>query len=238
MLHDAGPFVVLAKPARLACHRSEICHDRVHLLGLAREQLGRHIHLVHRLDRATSGCLLVAFDAEWTKRLQAALTAPSATKTYWAFVRGRASWEGEVEEDTPMKSTKGVLQAAHSRIRVLGRSADPRCSLLEVRPTTGRHHQVRRHVRNLQHPVLRDAQHGDSRENVRWTREYGLARLGLHCASLELEIEGVPMRVDCPPPADLVCIWQQMPWWRDALAAQPALGTAPLDLLADEQDPQ
>ena len=224
-------YAVVAKPARLPCHRSEMTNERRTLVSLARARFGERVHLVHRLDRAVSGCLLIAFDPDTTRVLQAALAADDATKTYLAFVRGCFAHDGEVVVDTDVKDDQGQLKSARSVVRALGRGQDPRCSLLEVRPETGRYHQVRRHVRDLNHPILGDGEHGDSRVNRAWREERGLERLGLHCLSLDLPLpDGTRLRTWCPPPEDLARIWSTMPWWPDAVAAEPRLAYPPLPL--------
>jgi tRNA pseudouridine65 synthase len=194
----------------------------------------RKVHLVHRLDRAASGCLVIAFDAETTAALQAALTAPEATKQYLAFTRGYFRWDDPVHVHKPMRDSQGRMKEAQSVVRVVGRSFDPWCSLLLVEPTTGRFHQVRRHVRDLTHPILRDAKHGDSKANVLWRDQWGLPRLGLHCHSLAFTLDGERIEVTCPPPGDLVRIWQQLPWWEEAQRVLPALAQTPLDLTVPE----
>ena len=100
ILRQSDRWVVVAKPPALACHRSALCRDRVTLARWARMWFDRKVHLVHRLDRAASGCLVIAFDAETTAALQAALTAPEATKQYLAFTRGYW-WDDPVHVQSP-----------------------------------------------------------------------------------------------------------------------------------------
>lgn len=214
--------MVIAKPAGLPVHRSKMVNERDTIMRAARRQFEGHVAPVHRLDRPTSGCLLLSLDRSATPRLQAALTA--GEKRYVAFVRGHAPDPAEVRIERPMKDDGGVLRDATTLIRPIGTSPDPRCSLLLARPLTGRYHQVRRHCRDLNHPVIGDSKHGDTRVNRWWREHYGMPRLGLHCLSLELEPQGLqPVRVSCPIPRDLAEIFRQLPWWSDALAAVPQL---------------
>jgi tRNA pseudouridine65 synthase len=231
VLAEGPGWVVVAKPARLACHRSELVQDRMTLHRMAEHQFGPPIHLIHRLDRAASGCLVLGRDPATAQRLQAAMTAPGAHKVYLAMVRGFFCWDDPVLIDKPMADDNGVERDARSVVEVIGRSHAPRCSLLRVRPETGRFHQVRRHVRDLNHPILGDRIHGDSRENVRWRDEQGLSRLALHALSIDLPMDdGTRLQVTCPPPGDLAAVWQRMPWWADAQAAEPALQLPPIVL--------
>lgn len=231
VLAQSERWAVIAKPPRLACHRSSLVQDRTTVMKLLPRQLGREVHLVHRLDRGASGCLLAAFDGPTTALLQAAMARSEATKTYLAFVRGFFRWDDPVLVDTPM-AEEGDPKPARSVVEVIGRSMEPRCSLLRVRPETGRYHQVRRHVRDLDHPILGDHDHGDSRVNRVWRAEHGLERLGLHALSMEVPTpEGVePIRVTCPPPDDLATLWARLPWWEEACEREPALRLTPLAL--------
>lgn len=231
VLVRAERWAVVAKPARIACHRSELVRDGVTVADLARYRFRVPIHLVHRLDRAASGCLVVAFDPEMTTQLQAALAHDGAQKSYLAFVRGFFREDEPVQVDNDVKDSDGIPREAHSSVTWVGRSHDPRCSLLLVKPTTGRYHQVRRHVRDLNHPVLGDSMHGDTRVNKIWREEHGLHRLGLHCQALDLPLpDGTRLQVVCPPPSDLVAVWRTLPWWDEAKARLPDLALPPLDL--------
>lgn len=192
-----GAFV-LAKPSGLACHRSELVRDRVTVASLLREELGTPAYLVHRLDRGTSGCLLVATHAEavppWAERLA------HGTKTYTALVRGFFPWDDPFTIETPLSDGKGGTVTARTTLRCLRRTREPRCSLLQAQPDTGRFHQIRRHLRDLGYPILGDSSHGDTRVNQVWRRDHGLTRLALHCAELDLG-DGAVVR--CPMPEEL-----------------------------------
>ena len=223
ILARGDAWVVVAKPGGMVVHRSPWAPRAPAVLQILRDQLGQHVYPVHRLDSPVSGCLLMATDSETAGWLSAALQAPDARKRYLAFVRGNARIEGDVRVETPMKDDQGIVREAASVVRRLGGSAEPRCSLLEVEPLTGRFHQVRRHVRDLGHPVLGDGDHGDNKENRLW-KERGLRRLGLHCLSLSLAApEGGRIEVSCPAPTDLRTLWETMPWWPEVVAARPEI---------------
>lgn len=228
--------MVVAKPPGMVVHRSAYAPHAPAVLQTLRDQLGTRVFPVHRLDGAVSGCLLMATESKVAGMLSAALSDDGASKRYVAFVRGYFAHEAEVEIMTPMKDDNGILREAHSVVRLLGRSHDPRCSLLEVSPTTGRFHQVRRHVRDLHHPVLGDAEHGDNKENRVW-KERGLRRLGLHCLGLSLSLpEGGRLEVECPPFEDHVAVWSGLPFWEEVVRARPGLGGQPLRVGEAERD--
>ncbi|MBN2800811.1 MAG: hypothetical protein JXX28_16870 [Deltaproteobacteria bacterium] len=225
VLAETEDWVVVAKPSRLMVHRSEErVPDKYFALQLVRDQVGCRVHPVHRLDRGTSGTLLFAKNPEWARRLQAALSAPDAGKTYLALVRGAFKQVGSVEIQQPMKDDRGVLREASSTVRALGVSTDPRCSLLEVRPRTGRYHQVRRHVRDLTHPVIGDSVHGDTKFNRLFRDAWGLDRLGLHALRLDLPLDnGERISAVSPLPPELASLFRRMPWWEAAVTLEPAL---------------
>jgi tRNA pseudouridine65 synthase len=229
VLAQDPPWIVVAKPPRLLVHRAPIAKADHYALQLLRDQLGQWVYPIHRLDRPASGCLLFALERRAVPSLQQALASDDAVKTYLAFVRGEWRRETPVVVDNPMKDDGGTMRDALSEVACVGTSREPRCSLLRVRPRTGRFHQVRRHVRDLDHPVLGDAAHGDTRANRWWREQFGLPRLGLHCVSLDLPLPGgTRLRATCPVYEDLHRVWRALPWWDRAVAAIPALALPPL----------
>ncbi|MEM6929921.1 MAG: pseudouridine synthase, partial [Myxococcota bacterium] len=200
-------------------------NERRSVIRLARRQFGPTVSPVHRLDRPTSGCLLLSRDPAATARLQAAMA--NGTKRYLALVRGAVTDFEERHVTTPVKDERKGLQPAETFIRPLATSADPRCSFFVARPVTGRNHQVRRHCRDLNHPVVGDTKHGDSRVNRWWREHFGMPRLGLHCLSLRLETEhdGLVDAV-CPLPRDLREVLVQLPWFDEAVRTLPEMEPA------------
>ena len=220
MLARGERWAVVAKPPGLPVHQSRMVNARDTVMRAVRP-LFPTASPVHRLDRPTSGCLLLSLDPAFTPALQEALAA--GEKRYLAFVRGKARATEPVRVTNPMKDEGGVLREAETLLTPVGTTDDPRSSLFLAVPVTGRWHQVRRHLRDLDHPVLGDAVHGDTRVNRWWREERGLPRLGLHCLSLALEAEGEPVRATCPVPDDLRLLWRTLPWWDDAARAVPEL---------------
>ena len=142
---------------------------------MLRDQLGRPVWPVHRLDRGTSGVLLFALSPEIASRLGAMFEQGQMRKSYLALVRG---WPREdqglvdhpLARDPEKPSAGQTLLEAQTRWRVLSRIewpfvSDPRCAttrvaLLEAEPLQGRRHQIRRHLKHIAHPILGDATHG------------------------------------------------------------------------------
>ena len=232
ILQQTDKWLVIAKPANTLVHRNKFLRrGEVPLVQRLRDQISRYVYPVHRLDGATSGCLLFALDSPTTAMLQAAMQHEDAAKTYYAFTRGDAAWkwgDAPFTVERPIKSDKGVLKNATTHFQCVGahdHGGHDRSSLLVARPATGRWHQIRRHCNGLSHPIIGDAKHGDTKVNTYWREERGLRRLGLHCAEMDLPLpDGGRLHVECPPPADLTAVWAQLPWWDDACATLPLLG--------------
>ena len=235
ILLQTDRYAVVAKPPGMVVHRNKfVSRDSVPLLQVVRDQLGRYVNAVHRLDGGTSGCVVFAYDSETTAMLQAAMTSGAASKTYYAFVRGDASRLRDHLEERELKDDKGVVKEARTWLDCVAAcedseehgfaDGDPGSSLIVAKPHTGRWHQIRKHMNGHSHPILGDAKHGNSKLNRWWREKYGLQGLGLHCAALEIPLpDGTVLRARAPVRRDLVSIWEQMPWWEQACAALPEL---------------
>ena len=214
-------FVVIDKPAGILVHANPRFPREYPLLQRLRNQLGQHVYPVHRLDRQTSGCLIFALTPESVSHLAQALKA--GTKSYWAFVRGAFPSDDIVTIETPVKTKRGNYLPAKSTAQCIAKCTEPRSSLLCVKPTTGRRHQVRRHVRDLHHPILHDGDHGDSRVNRIWKKQFGLCRLALHCYSITLCYQEEEFSFFSPLHDDLARVFRQIPWWKEAVIKEPRL---------------
>jgi tRNA pseudouridine65 synthase len=201
VLHQDPRFVVVHKPSGLAVHRG-LAQDTTYALQRVRDLVGCHVYPVHRLDRPTSGALLMALDKEAARILHGQFDRRSVTKVYNALVRGRAPDEGVI--DSPMsRDSGGVPVDALTQFTCLQRIQ--RASWLEVRPQTGRKHQIRRHLRRLNHPLLGDVALGDGKANRVFRARCGLWRLALHASSIAFDHPetGERLQVGCPLPQDL-----------------------------------
>ena len=190
--HQQPKWVVVEKPAGLAVHNSE---KGAHLLELMREQTGVAWHLVHRLDKATSGLLVLAADAHWTHLLQQSLVA--AQKQYRAIVRGAASFQvmdwtqpltnkAEGARNPQGKASHRVH--AHTRVECL--TQNDYLSVLRIELLTGRQHQIRKHAVLNRHAILGDSRYGDRRYNAMIKKRYGFEGLALHSETLSFELDG------------------------------------------------
>ncbi len=201
-LYRDDAALVIDKPSGWLVHNSSFTRTRERtVMTVVRESLGDGWAPVHRLDRGTSGALLLARGADALRAWQDGLTR--AEKLYLALVRGE--FREAVDVDHPIADEDGVKREAQSRVEPVWWQPDPRCSLVRVRVFTGRTHQVRRHCHHLSHHVIGDANYGKGALNREYRERYGLARLALHAAHLRIEnpVTGAVIDVTAPMPDDL-----------------------------------
>lgn len=190
-------LAVVAKPAGLMVHASALARGETDFLAdRLRAQFGAPVHPVHRLDRATSGCLLLAFDAASAGALGRAFMAHAVEKDYWAICRG---WPREraFVVDHPLDGGPGkpLKKPALTEFEVLATCELPlpsagfatsRYAWLRARPRTGRFRQIRRHLKHISHHLIGDTSHGDGRHNHQF-RMLGIHRMLLHARRLAFD---------------------------------------------------
>ncbi len=205
-------LAVVDKPAGLMVHDSALARGEDDFLAdRLREQFGRPIFLVHRLDRATSGCLLLAFDRDTASALGKMLMSGEVEKHYLAVCRG---WPAErLTIDHPLdggpgKPLKKPALTHFERLATceldLPSTGFPtsRYALLRAMPQTGRFRQIRRHLKHASHHLIGDTSHGDGRHN-RSFRMLGIHRMLLHAQRLAFPHPqgGGRLVVEAPPDA-------------------------------------
>jgi tRNA pseudouridine65 synthase len=183
VLYQDELLVVVDKPSGLASHRGWAA-DRSSVVSWARRSLGKQVVPVHRLDRATSGVMLLCRRPEVVPALQAQFSSGGVVKNYLALTRGICPEVGLIDHGL-RKSRLHERRPAQTAVRRL--CSVERYSLVEARPFTGRQHQVRRHLKHLSHPIIGDTRYGKGEHNRRFRTEFGLHRLALHASRLEIE---------------------------------------------------
>ena len=195
-------LAVVNKPPGWLVHRTPLDKGESRfVLQTLRDQIGQRVWPVHRLDKGTSGVLVFALSADVARTLgQAFESGEGLHKTYRAIVRG---WPAdELFIDHPLKrmpddmrTQREEIQAAQTRLRTLRRGELPiaqgafpglRWAEVELRPLTGRRHQLRRHAKHIAHPIIGDATHGKGPLNRAVAAHLGLQRLWLHALQLEM----------------------------------------------------
>ncbi|MGG7663517.1 pseudouridine synthase [Dyadobacter sp. BHUBP1] len=193
ILFQCEHLVAINKPNGLLVHRSPIANDAdVFAVQLLRDQLGRKVYPVHRLDRKTSGVLLFALDEPTNGEMQRKFMDGEITKTYHAIVRGYTPDTGTI--DYPLKRDDGVTQNAVTHFETLMRSEVPfavgkhptsRYSLVKLNPVTGRMHQLRKHMAHILHPIIGDRPHGCNKQNRYFKEHLNMMQMMLHAVGLE-----------------------------------------------------
>jgi len=216
VLFEDDAFLAIDKPSGIAVHGgSGVAHGVIESLRSMRPE-ARFLELVHRLDRETSGVLLVAKRRPALTALHEAIRTRDIDKRYLVGVAGR--FRNEMQR-VRVALAKRTLADGGKRVSVseAGQEAEtvfrrlercPEFSLLEAELLTGRTHQIRVHLAHLKHPVLGDDKYGDFELNKRLRRE-GLKRMFLHARSLEFShpLTGDPMRIESNLPNDLADFW-------------------------------
>ena len=209
ILYEDEALIVLNKPAGMAVHGgSGLSFGVIEGLRALRPE-SRFLELVHRLDRDTSGCLLVAKKRSALKSLHEQLRLKSMRKQYAALVRGQ--WQNHVKVvNAPL--LKNVLQSgerivrvnpegkpSETRFRVMMRFAE--ATLVEASPITGRTHQIRVHTAHAGHPIACDDKYGEAEFDARM-RALGLQRLFLHASRVTFVHPGSQKEMSFEAPLD------------------------------------
>ena len=236
VLYVDDALAVVNKPAGLMVHDSRLARGETDFAAdRLREQFGRPVFLVHRLDRATSGCLLLAFDRDSASALGRALMDQGFEKDYLAVCRGWPTPPGGVI-DHPLDGGPGKPQKkpAQTRYETLATAEldipsaqhpTSRYALLRCTPLTGRFRQIRRHLKHVHHHMIGDTSHGDGRHNLAF-RMRGVHRMLLHAARLAFPHPHDGRRIEVQAPGDAE--WDKAM----ALLGFPALAAAPVPAAA------
>ena len=224
VVHRDENFLAMDKPGWLVCHPSKN-GPRSSLVGACRAWLGlERMHLVSRLDRETSGVVVLALNPEAASRAQKAVQQREVRHRYLALL------EGELEKGVDIDARLAPDPASQVRARVAtvedgGRSALTRfeplavaggLTLARVIPQTGRKHQIRAHAFHLGHPVAGDKIYGpdetlflsfiDGGWNPRLEAALPIKRQALHREAVAFKAEGLDLRISAPFPADMAAL--------------------------------
>lgn len=205
ILYQDNDLIAINKPSGWLVHRSWLDkHETVVVMQTLRDQIGQHVFPVHRLDRPTSGVLLFALSSEIARLMSEQFATKQIEKTYHAIVRGYV--EGEATIDYPLveeldkiadkfsdnnKPAQDAITTYRgiSKIEIpikVGKFDTARYSFVELKPKTGRKHQLRRHMKHIFHPILGDSKHGDLHQNRAFAEFFSIKRLMLHASKLQI----------------------------------------------------
>ena len=218
-------LAIVHKPAGWLVHRTLLDKGETRfVLQTLRDQLGRPVWPLHRLDKGTSGVLAFALDANTARIMgQRFETGEGLHKTYRAIVRG---WPADTllidhalkRMPDDMRTERMAYQPAQTQLRTLRRGELPlrqgdfartRFAEVELQPLTGRRHQLRRHMKHIAHPIIGDATHGKGPLNRTLAEHLGVSRLWLHalCLVLRHPLNDHHLSIESPLDAEWL-IWE------------------------------
>ncbi len=195
IVYQDDHLIAINKPHGLLVHRSSIATDaKEFALQLLRDQVGRHVSPVHRIDRKTGGLLLFAFEKDVEIAMQQQFQNGEVKKKYLAVLRGHAP--DSLDIDYPLAKENGTIQEAFTSFVTLkraeldvpfGKHATSRYSLVEAAPTTGRMHQLRKHFAHIFYPIIGDRKHGCNKQNKFFLEQWEMTTMLLHASELSFK---------------------------------------------------
>lgn len=195
ILYSDPYCICVSKPHKVLVHHAHFSRfnkDELSLVQRLEQQYGQKYYPVHRLDRSTSGILLLAAKRDYVADFQLLFDQRSIEKTYFAVVRGFAPEYRIIE--TPVKA-RGTSQhkEAYTELYALDTTTlnipvkpygTSRYSLVKLIPKTGRMHQLRIHMKKISHPIIGDGKYGDYHHDTMYKEQFGWNNLFLHAGSL------------------------------------------------------
>tara|TARA_E500000178_G_scaffold329877_1_gene361245 strand:+ start:298 stop:1026 length:729 start_codon:yes stop_codon:yes gene_type:complete len=214
---DNADLMVINKPTGLAVHGGS--GVRLGLIESLRSLSpgARYLELVHRLDRDTSGLVLVAKNSSTLRALHEQLRTDSVDKEYLAVVAGKwPSYQKSVSAPLAKRhapSGERIVKvaaegkAAKTEMQVLERFAG--ATLIQVKPISGRTHQIRVHTQHIGHPILGDTKYQNEQSQA-VTATAALKRLFLHAKAISFELGGERYKLECPLDAELEAVLSRL----------------------------
>jgi RluA family pseudouridine synthase len=202
LLHADSNLLVVDKPAGSVVHPTRGAAGALVVVRALEKQLGSPVFPVHRLDRQTSGVLMVARTREAARTLCTAFRNGMVDKAYLGLCRGIIAHPRQVDHAI---DDEGTERPAVTDIEPVEHFCG-RYTLFRAWPRTGRRHQIRSHLRHINHPLVVDVTYGNGALNRFFRTNFDLKRLFLHAESLRVPLEPEPVGVTAPLPQDLTAV--------------------------------
>jgi len=232
-LFEDDYLIAVDKPSGLLVHPSWITKpDEPTLMGLLKDHLNAEkLHTIHRLDRATSGVMLVGKEIESSKRMQEQFQSREVKKEYECLVRGWLTEQGGRIDyplvpkydkfADPLASQDKEAKEAVTDFKLIaqteldipvGRYSTSRYSRVACYPHTGRKHQIRRHMKHLLHPIIGDTKYGEGRHNRMFREHFDLHRVVLLARTIPFThpASGAALSLHSNIPEDIERLYQQL----------------------------
>ncbi|WP_428740315.1 pseudouridine synthase [Tenacibaculum sp.] len=196
ILYEDDFILCVSKPNNVVvhhAHHSRNVAEEDSLLQILQQQIDQKVYPVHRLDRKTSGIILLAKESGFVAKFQELFTNNQIQKTYYGIVRGHAPETKII--DSPVKGRDAnVHKDAETHLTTVKTVTvdipvkpynTSRYSLVKLEPKTGRLHQLRIHMNKISHPLIGDPKYGDKNHNTMFIENFNCENLFLHAHSLE-----------------------------------------------------
>lgn len=196
ILAQSDHWLAIDKPSGMVVHRSKGANDWYTLVRVMREAVGPDVFPVNRLDRQTSGVILMARSKEAARELSGAFAQRKVSKVYEAVVRGwpklAPDEEHLIDRVLGDKPASTRVEFVHQSLLdlPLGKHPQTRLTRLRLHPKTGVHHQLRRHLRGWGYPIINDQKRGDRALNRAFHERFKIKRMLLHSRKLTFPFGG------------------------------------------------
>ncbi|WP_397446544.1 pseudouridine synthase [Polaribacter sp. R77954] len=218
-------LICVAKPNNVLVHHayhSRNVADETSLLQMIKSETGLKVYPIHRLDRKTSGIILLAKKKEYVSKFQELFTKNEIQKTYYGVVRGFSPEFKTI--DSPVKGRDAKIHKnALTDLKTLENVTlnipvkpydSSRYSLVALAPKTGRMHQLRVHTNKISHPLIGDAKYGDKNHDTMFLENFGWKNLFLHAGQLEFThpYSSKKMNLKATFPKDWLALFEEFKW--------------------------
>ncbi len=224
-------YIAVHKPTGLFVHPTRLAPDEPSCMPMLRNQIGRWVYPVHRLDRATSGVLLFSLSSDAARSMAERFENRSVDKRYLAVVRGSIEQRGRIDYALDNLDGGDASEAITDYVRLaktelphpVGKYPTARYSLVRVLPVTGRRHQIRRHFAHIRHPVVGDTTHGDGTHNRFFRDSFDIDRLLLMATELVFDhpYAGETVPIHAPVQSDVQALFVRLGWDRVCRSDDP-----------------
>ena len=218
-------LLCVSKPNNVLVHHafhSRNVAEEDSLLQLIKNELGIKVYPIHRLDRKTSGIILLAKETHFVSKFQELFTNNEINKTYFGIVRGFSPETKTI--DSPVKGRDAnVHKEALTHLKTLEKVTlnipvkpydSSRYSLVELSPKTGRMHQLRVHSNKISHPLIGDPKYGDKNHNLMFEENFGCTNMFLHAGKLDFKhpFTTEELTLKATFPKDWVTLFDEFSW--------------------------
>ena len=197
LIYEDKYILVFNKPSSFSVHSgTNTGYGLIDVIRKFRKDFER-LDLLHRLDKETSGCIIITKSYESLKIFQKKIKNKEINKKYLCLVKGR--WNAKIKKSTHKLTRDSKTVDAETRFKVIKYYKNS--TLLEAELITGRYHQIRKHCEILNHPIIGDKKYGDRALNKLY-KERGLSRIFLHASRIKFYLNK-EIIVECPLPIEL-----------------------------------